>query len=261
MAEENGPRPPLSPGFLLYGAAAAFLGLIGFAWDDFATEWQHVKQTIPFHGALAYLTAALELVGGVALFRRASARWGAGLVTLVYSVFALIWVCAIFGTPLVWDPWGNTFEELSIVISGAAVFAFLSPPGSPWHRRTAVLSRLYGICPISFGLTHFIFLSACASWVPAWLPFGGVFWTIATGTCFLLAAFAILTGILAGLASRLNAVMIVCFEVLIWVPKLAGAPHDHFMWSGNGICIALAGGAWAVADLLNRSPRPYSAAD
>jgi hypothetical protein len=53
------------------------------------------------------------------------------------------------------------------------------------------------------------------------------------------------------IASRLNAIMIVCFEVLIWVPKLAAEPRDHFTWSGNAICIALAGGAWAVADLIS----------
>jgi uncharacterized membrane protein len=258
MAEEKDPRTRLSLGFLLYGAAGILLGLIGFAWGDFATDWQHVNEAVPFHGTLAYGTAALELIGGAALFRYSTARWGAGVLTLVYSAFALIWVSMILGTPLVWGSWGNLFEELSIVISGAAIYASLSPPGSPWNRRTGMLSRLYGICPISFGLTHLFYLSACAPWVPKWLPFGGVFWSAATGVFFLLSAISILTGLLAGLASRLNAVMIVCFEVLIWVPKLAAAPRDHFMWSGNAICIALAGGAWAVADRINQRPKPVS---
>ncbi len=258
MAESTGRRPPSSLGFLLYGAAGIALGLVGFAWGDFATDWQHVKEAIPFHGVLAYATAALELVGGAALFSRTYARRGAGVLTLVYAAFALIWACMILAMPQVWGSWGNFFEELSIVISGAAIYASLSPPGSAWHRRTAGLSRLYGICPISFGLTHLIYLSGAATWVPKWLPFGGVFWTAATGAFFLLAAFSILTGLLAGLASRLNAIMIVCFEVLVWMPKLAAAPHDHFTWSGNVICIALAGGAWAVADLINQRGRQDS---
>lgn len=258
MADKAQTQPTLSFGILFYGAAAFVLGLIGFVWGDFATEWQHVKQTIPFHGALAYGTAALELAGGAALFWRPTMRLGAGLVTLVYSVFALIWAGGIFATPLVWDTWGNLFEELSIVISGTAIFAFLSPPGSAWHRRTGIIIRLYGICPISFGLTHFLFLSACAAWVPNWLPFGGVFWTAATGACFMLAAVSILTGILAGLASRLTAIMIIGFEVLVWIPKVAATPHDHFVWSGNGICVALAAGAWAVADVINKRPKTDS---
>jgi|SRR5580698_4341446 uncharacterized membrane protein len=252
-------RRPSSFGFLFYGAAAIALGLVGFAFGDFATEWQHVRETVPSHGALAYGTAALELIGGAALFGRATARWGAGVVTLVYLAFALLWACAVPGAPQVWDSWANFFEEFSIVVAGAAIYASLSPPGSAWHRGTWGLTRLYGICPISFGLTHFIYLSGASTWVPKWLPFGGVFWTAATGICFFLAALSILTGILAGVASRLNAVMIVGFEVLIWVPKLAAKPHDHFVWSGNAVCIALAGGAWAVADLINR--RPLAASD
>jgi uncharacterized membrane protein len=256
MAEEIPVRLPLSFGFLFYGAAGILLGLVGFAWKDFATDWQHVGEGIPFHGTLAIGTAAFELIGGAALFWRATARRGAGIVTLVYLIFALLWAREILSTPLVWGSWGNLFEELSIVIAGAAIYAALSPPGSTWHRRTAGLSRLYGICPISFGLTHFIYLSGAATWVPKWIPFGGVFWTAATGTFFLLAAFAILTGFLAGLASRLNAIMIVGFELLVWVPKVAAAPHDHFSWSGNAICIALAGGAWAVADLHNQRRKP-----
>jgi uncharacterized membrane protein len=256
MAEKAQSQRPLSLGFRLFGAAGIVLGLVGFAWGDFATDWQHVKETIPLHGALAYVTAALELIGGIALFRRATARWGAGVVTFVFLVFALVWAWGILAKPQVWDSWGNFFEELSVVIGGAAIYASLSPPGSAWHRRTRGLCRLYGICPISFGLTHFIYLSGAAKWVPQWLPFGGVFWTAATGACFLLAAFAILTGPLAGLASRLNAIMIVCFEVLIWLPKLAAAPHDHFVWSGNVICIALAGSAWAVADLISQLRPP-----
>jgi hypothetical protein len=255
VIEEEYPR--YSPGFgiLFFGAAGILLGLVGFAWGDFATNWQRVKEGIPFHGALAYGTAALEIVGGAALFWRTSARLGVGVLALAYLAFALIWACVILGAPQVWDSWGNLFEELSIVISGAAVYASLSPPGSAWRGRTVVLSRIYGICPISFGMTHFIYLAGAATWVPKWLPFGGVFWTAATGVFFLLAAFSILTGFLARLASRLNALMIVGFELLVWVPKLVTAPHEHFNWSGNAICIALAGGAWAVADLIGRHPK------
>jgi hypothetical protein len=52
--------------------------------------------------------------------------------------------------------------------------------------------------------------------------------------------------------------MIVSFEVLIWLPKLAAAPHDHFTWSGNAVCIALAASAWAVADLIDLPRQPDS---
>jgi hypothetical protein len=79
-----------------------------------------------------------------------------------------------------------------------------------------------------------------------------LFWATATAVFFLLAATAILSGILAGLASRLLTVMIVGFEVLVWAPKLFASPHVHFSWAGNAICVALAGAAWVVADSISR---------
>jgi hypothetical protein len=68
---------------------------------------------------------------------------------------------------------------------------------------------------------------------------------------FFMAAAAILSGILAGLAARLLTAQIVGFELLVWLPKLVAAPHQHFNWAGNAICIAIAGGAWVVADELS----------
>jgi uncharacterized membrane protein len=253
---EGAPRPFSGPllsfGMRFYGAAAIALGMIGFVWADFAANWQRVAETTPYHDPLAYTAAAVELLGGAALFWPAKARVGAAVLTIVYSVFALIWLVSALTVAPVWDSWGNVFEELSIVIAGAAIFAALSPPDSSWSSKSGWLTRGYGVCPISFGLTHFLFLTQAAPWVPKWMPFGGVFWMAATGAFFMLAAFSILTGILACLASRLLAIMIVGFELLVWVPRVLNDPHDHFNWSGNGICIALAGGAWAVADLIGR---------
>jgi hypothetical protein len=78
-----------------------------------------------------------------------------------------------------------------------------------------------------------------------------MFWAVTTMICFFLAAAAILSGILPGLASRLLAIMIVGFEILLWGPRLFSAPHEHFNWSGNGINLVMAGAAWVVADSIN----------
>lgn len=56
------------------------------------------------------------------------------------------------------------------------------------------------------------------------------------------------------------------FEVLLWAPKLFASPHDHFMWSANGISLALAGAVWVIADVTNQKkvavvePQPVLAA-
>jgi uncharacterized membrane protein YphA (DoxX/SURF4 family) len=240
-------------GICVYGLAAIALGVCGLVWSDFATNWQRVRENVPHREALAYVTAVYELLGGVTILWRRTAQAGAFMLTILYSIFALLWVPRILGSPQVYDVWGNFFEELSLVIAGVVVYASLAPPDSVWAGRRALISRVYGICVISFALEHLFYISGTASFVPNWIPPGQVFWAIATAICFVLAAVAILSGVLAGLASRLLTAMIVGFEALVWAPRLFTSPHEHFSWSGNAICLALAGAAWVVADSIAKS--------
>jgi len=222
-------------GIYVYGAAAIALGVIGIVWSDFATNWQRVQQDVPHREALAYIAAVCELCGGAAIFWRRTARAGALTLVILYSVFVLLWVPKIVGSP------------------GVVAFLSLAKRDSLVARAPQV-SRLFGICAISFALYHLFYLRGTASFVPKWIPPGQVFWAVATAVCFLLAAGAILSGILAGLASRLLTAMICGFEILVWVPQLFSAPHVHFSWAGNGIGLALAGAAWVIADALS-APR------
>jgi hypothetical protein len=69
------------------------------------------------------------------------------------------------------------------------------------------------------------------------------------------AAVAILTGIMAPLAARLLTAEIVIFELLVWIPNLSAGPSNHFNWSGNAICIALAGASWVVSDSISAAAK------
>src|ERR1700722_6431082 len=71
-------------GLYFYGGAAIFLGLLGLASGDFATTWQNVGPHVPLRLPLAYLTAAVELAGGIALLLPHTARAGALILTTVY---------------------------------------------------------------------------------------------------------------------------------------------------------------------------------
>jgi hypothetical protein len=239
-------------GIYVYGGAAIALGVIGLVWSDFATGWQRVKGDVPHRELFAYIAAFYELFGGVAILWRRTARAGALMLTVLYSVFALLWLPQIAASPLVYDAWGNFFEELSIVIAGFGLYVTLAPQDSTWAGRTAPISRLYAICAISFALEHAFYLRATASFVPTWIPPGQMFWAIATTGFFVLAAISMLSGILDRVASRLLTAMIVGFELLVWAPRLFTATHEHFSWAGNGISLALAGGAWVVADLIGQ---------
>jgi hypothetical protein len=52
-----------------------------------------------------------------------TARAGAAALAIIYTVFALSWVPRIVKEPLVYDGWGNFFEQLSIVSGAMIVYA------------------------------------------------------------------------------------------------------------------------------------------
>lgn len=243
-------RSTLGPGIYVFGIGGIVLGLIGLVWGDFSTDWQHIGPKVPFREVLAYITAICELLAGSAMLWRRTARMGAAVLTVFFGIFTLLWVPDIFKAPGVYDGWGNFFEELSGFLGGLVAFALLSPGDSPWRARAGIISRVYGICPVSFGLVHIISFKPVVEWIPKWIPPGQVFWAVATTVFFFMAAGAILFGILGGLAARLLTAQIVGFEILVWMPKMFTAPHEHFTWAGNAISIELAAAAWVVSDAI-----------
>jgi uncharacterized membrane protein YphA (DoxX/SURF4 family) len=242
-------------GIYAYSAGAIFLGVLGLASGDFATNWQRVGPNVLFREPLAYITAVIELAAGLALLWRRSARAGALTLTVVYSIFTLLWVPKILEGLSGYDPTGNFFEEFSLVAAGAVLFAQFSPSSSPIARRESLFARLSGLCAISFGIVHICDMPGLLTWIPRWIPPSQMFWAYATTIGFFLAAAAILSGIKAPLASRLLTAEIVGFEILVWIPKLLAGPHDHFNWAGNAICVAIAGAIWAVSDSICRAAR------
>jgi uncharacterized membrane protein len=242
-------------GTCVFGGAAIALGVIGLAFHDFATNWQRVEPNVPHRILLACVAAACEIAGGVAILWRRTALFGATLLAILYCIFVLLWVQQVLRAPLIYDSWGNVFEELSLLLAALVVFASVSPRESASARSEAVTSRVYGLCVVSYALAHFIYLGGAASFVPSWIPPGQKFWAVTTAVCFLLAAAAILSGIKAALAAGLLTAEIMGFELLIWGPKLITAPHDHFLWSGNAINMALCGAAWVMANSFSRQER------
>jgi hypothetical protein len=182
-----------------------FLGLVGLVSGDFAAGWQYVGPSVPLREPLAYATALIELTAGIALVAPGTARMGARTLTIVYSVFTLLWVpkalVDIFKPDF--EAMGNVFEEFSMVASGLVLCGILSAGGSAMAGRARMFARMFGICPVSFGIVHiFDTMAGIASWVPKWLPPGPLFWAYATTICFFLAAAANLTGTAAPLAAR-----------------------------------------------------------
>ncbi|MGB8097541.1 MAG: hypothetical protein WCF17_10325 [Terracidiphilus sp.] len=260
----------LNLGVYVYGAAAIFLGVVGLVSGNFAVGWQHVGPNVPLREPLAYLAGLIELAAGIALLAPRTARIGAVTLTAVYSVFTLLWapnalvdiIRQDYGFRLRYDATGNVFEEFSMVAAGLVLCAILLPAGSWVSRRQALFARVFVLCPISFGIEQISdTMRGLTGWIPKWLPPGQLFWAYATTICFFLAAAAILTGIMASLAARLLTAEIVGFQLLVWIPKLAAGPHEHFNWAGNGINLAIAASVWVVADSISRAAKRKTAAE
>jgi uncharacterized membrane protein YphA (DoxX/SURF4 family) len=166
---QNNARITSNLGLYVYGGAAIFLGLLGVVSGDFATTWQNVGPNLPLRQPLAYLTAVIELAGGIALLLPRTARAGALRLTIVHSVFTLIWVPKALVNLGNYDPIGNVFEEFALVAAGLVLCAIFSPAGSSIARRRPFFVLLFGICPISFGIVHIIAMPGLLGWIPGWL--------------------------------------------------------------------------------------------
>jgi uncharacterized membrane protein YphA (DoxX/SURF4 family) len=235
----------------VYGLAAIAFGIIGLVWGDFATVWQPVAATVPHRAALAYLVAVCLLLAGSAMQWRRTAQAGAVVLTILYFIFALLWLPRVIGYPRMIGTWLGFAEELALAVAGLVAFASLAPRDTAWGVRVGHAGCfLFGLCVITFGLAHFMAPVETAGMVPKWIPPGQHFWAVATGVAHVCAGVAILSGILAVVAARMLTLMLVVFGALVWVPLLLGAPRGHMTWAGNAINLAMVGAAWVVADSI-----------
>lgn len=237
-------------GRYVYGWAAVAFGVITLVWRDFGT-WQ---QNLPHGAVFVYLAAALEVFGGLAIQCPRTARTGAIVLGLLYLALALSWAPRIAKEPLVYDRWGNFFEQFSLIAEALIVFATAGRNESERAPRAARIGYfLFGICVVSFTLEQLFYLSGTASFVPKWIPPGQMFWTITTTIAFALAALALLSGRWALLAARLLTAMLIGFGLLVWLPALFADPHTLIHWAGNAQNLAITGAAWIVADFLGQN--------
>jgi len=250
-------------GHRVFGLAAIAFGVFTIGWRDF-NGWQQIDPlgSVPHREILAYISAAIQIFGGLAIQISRTERFGAIVLTAIYSVFALLWLPRIAAQPLVYDGWGNLFEQSSLV-AGGLIVSSTTGRGAAGQPPSAARAGyyLFGVCTISFTIEQVSILSATASFVPAWIPPGQMFWAIATTVFFALAAIALLSGFQALLAARLTTAMIVGFQFLVWLPRPFSDPHQQMNWFGNAQNLAIAGAAWIVADYLarRRASAPASA--
>jgi hypothetical protein len=237
-------RHSSNPGRHVFGAASLAFGLITLAWHNYK-DWDQLRYILNATDGpvFLYAVAAAQIVGGIAIQFRRTAKAGAFVLGAVYLVFAVLCVPRIFAMPGSYDPWGNFFEQFSLFTGAALISAVWTPETLSRAGRISL-----GICAGSFAIEQAVYLDATINLVPKWLPPGQKFWAIATTVLFAIAAMALIANRRALLATRLLTIMIVSFGVLVWIPLLISHPRSHTNWSEAAETFAIAGTAWILGD-------------
>ena len=238
----------LGRGFLAVGMMA--LGALGLGAADFLMEWTQAPAWLPAHAAFACLHGAILIVAGLGLVFDKTVRLAAFILGAVWLLWAALCV------PLVIGHWrGRSGLEAEVFGLTCGLFVLAGLTRQPAPDRTFVVSLRYGfaLCLPVYGMVHFLYPQAVASWIPKWLP-APLFWAYFTGTAHVAAGLAILTGVLARLGAGLFAVMLTSWVFLLHIPRVVATPHDRHEWLTLFIAVAISGAAWVVAGSLTVVP-------
>jgi uncharacterized membrane protein len=242
---------------LLFAAAFIGIGLWGLVSNDFGAVWQPVAKTWLAREALIYACALVSLGAGLGLLWRRVAAPAAGAL----ATYLLLWVLVFKTRPLLAAPlsavaWESAGETTVQLAAAWTLFATLStgPNLAAGTRGLHIARAIYGLSLIAFGAAHFAYARLTASLVPSWLP-AHLAWVYLTGSTYVAAGLAVLSGVLARLAMALAAVQIGLFTLLVWGPAVAAPGAGRGQWSEAVLSWTLTVSAAVIAAAHADGPR------
>jgi uncharacterized membrane protein YphA (DoxX/SURF4 family) len=177
----------------------------------------------------------------------------------VLLTYLLLWMLIFKGRYIVLGPLEEgsyqSAGENAVIVAGAWVlYAWFAADWDKKHlgfatgdRGVRIARVFYGLALIAFGLSHFFYLQFTAPLIPTWLLWP-VFWAYFTGTAYLAAGVAVLTGVFARLAATLAAVQMGSFILLVWLPIVVAGKMTDFNWGEVVVNFALVAAAWVVSE-------------
>jgi uncharacterized membrane protein YphA (DoxX/SURF4 family) len=205
-------------------------------------EWSQVPAGLPAHRIIADIHGGILIVTGLLLVFGRFVRCAAYILGAVWLIWTLLCVPQAIAN---WRGLIGLQAELLGMTSGIFMLAALS--GENVHRGLAVVCRYaFALCLPIYGLVHFLYPSGVASWIPKWLLFP-LFWAYFTGVAHCAAGLSLLTGVLARLGTKLFAIMLSSWVLILHIPRVAAAVHDRHEWTTLFIAVSLTGAAWVLA--------------
>jgi hypothetical protein len=251
-------------GICFYGLGTVLTGILNIAWGAFDASHQPIQalgKNLPGQQIVAYVAGVWLVTAGLAILWRRSERIGAAASVIAYLIFAALWLARYYSGihALGWRIdviLGVSFglaQQLMLLAPAAIVYISTGSPDSLLQKRVAIAARwMLGLPPVLFGLFHLIGIRVFASIVPHWMSFG-YFWAGLTGIAFVLAGFAICSGIMDVLAARLLALMLLLFEGFVEIPPIFSRLRDQPTWGAAVFNVTAVGACWIFAEFLASS--------
>jgi hypothetical protein len=249
-------------GLHLFTVASILAGTFDLIWGDFDVSHQPIGSLgihIPGLKIFAYVAGTWLILAGSAIFARQTVRTGIFAMAAIYFIFGTFSLPRFytmtqrfgFHITVILGVLGEMLQQLIVVAGCVVLYTFIfASPVSRWTERALVMARwTFGLSGVLFGLAHLTNTKGILFMIPKWMPLGAAFWVIMSGIGFILAGLAILTGILALLATRLLTLMLLIFEVIL-VPIIFGYPHVHQAWGASAYNLTVAGAVLMYAASL-----------
>ena len=110
--------------------------------------------------------------------------------------------------------------------------------------------RVFGLCCLVFGASHFVYARFTASMVPHWLPMPLAL-AYATGAVHALTGLALVLRRWVRPAASIEAAMMTSFVLLVHIPRVAAAPTDRTEITLLLVALTMSSAAWIVATARN----------
>ena len=188
---------------------------------------------------LAYANGAILIAASAALLAPRTVKYGG----YALAAFLALWAAlnaphVIAGEEAAW----LAPAEIVAVALGAWI-------ASGAEKGLRIVRILFGLCLITFGGAHFLYLEFTASMIPGFIPFH-LFFAAFTGAGHVAAGLSLVSGILARLGSTLLALMFSSFVLLLHIPRVLGDPGNQIEWTMLCHATALTGAALLIASTL-----------
>jgi len=244
------------PALALFVIGLLGLGVLALHYRDFALVWQPVPAWVPAHAIVALVSGVLMMVLGIGLLIPRTRAWSVRILFLYVVLWASLKVPDIITAPGTEASWLG-LGELTLLLSGGwTLFASLGEiaAGSPLgflagERGLNAARYLFAISIIPIGLSHLVYLSVTASYVPHWLPLRKG-WAMLTGAGQIASGLGVLFNVLPRIAAYAEAAQIMIYTFLVWGAALLAA-HTRLNVTAFFISWIFGAAAWAVAQNIS----------